>query len=78
MAAARPLVLCTGGAGYIGSHTAVELVAAGYDVVLLDNLVNASISTRARPSADERAPYGAPAHASSQLAARTRRAGGIA
>lgn len=33
-------VLVTGGAGYIGSHTTVELVEAGYDVVLLDNLSN--------------------------------------
>ena len=33
-------VLVTGGAGYIGSHTAVELVEAGYDVVIVDNLSN--------------------------------------
>jgi len=32
--------LVTGGAGYIGSHTAIELVAAGHDVVVLDNLSN--------------------------------------
>ena len=31
-------ILLTGGAGYIGSHTYVELAAAGYDVVILDNL----------------------------------------
>jgi len=31
-------VLVTGGAGYIGAHTAVELVAAGYDPVIVDNL----------------------------------------
>ena len=30
----------TGGAGYIGSHTAIELLAAGHDVVVLDNLSN--------------------------------------
>lgn len=35
-------VLITGGAGYIGSHTAVELIAAGFDVVMVDNFVNAS------------------------------------
>ena len=35
-------VLLTGGTGYIGSHTAVELLGAGHDVVLLDNLVNSS------------------------------------
>lgn len=33
-------VLATGGAGYIGSHTTVELLAAGHDVVVLDNLSN--------------------------------------
>ena len=35
-------ILVTGGAGYIGSHTCVELQNAGYDVVVLDNLSNAS------------------------------------
>lgn len=34
-------ILLTGGAGYIGSHTYVELVAAGYQVVILDNFSNA-------------------------------------
>ncbi|WP_456374548.1 UDP-glucose 4-epimerase GalE [Thiolapillus sp.] len=33
-------ILVTGGAGYIGSHTNVELLAAGYEVVVLDNLSN--------------------------------------
>jgi len=33
-------ILVTGGAGYIGSHTCVELLNAGYDVVVLDNLCN--------------------------------------
>ena len=33
-------VLVTGGAGYIGSHTCVELLAAGHDVVVVDNLAN--------------------------------------
>ncbi|AIO67793.1 UDP-glucose 4-epimerase GalE [Burkholderia oklahomensis] len=33
-------ILVTGGAGYIGSHTAVELLEHGYDVVIADNLVN--------------------------------------
>lgn len=35
-------VLVTGGAGFIASHTNVELLNAGYDVVVLDNLVNSS------------------------------------
>ena len=35
-------ILVTGGAGYLGSHTVVELQNAGYDVVVLDNLSNAS------------------------------------
>ncbi len=33
-------VLVTGGAGYIGSHTCVELLAAGHDVIVIDNLSN--------------------------------------
>ena len=33
-------VLLTGGAGYIGSHTAVELINAGYDIVIGDNYSN--------------------------------------
>ena len=35
-------VLITGGAGYIGSHTCIEMLNAGYDVVVVDNLDNAS------------------------------------
>ncbi len=37
-----PKILITGGAGYIGSHTAVELMNAGYHVVIVDNLCNSS------------------------------------
>ena len=37
-------VLVSGGAGYIGSHTTVELIAAGYDVVIADNLSNSDMS----------------------------------
>jgi len=36
-------VLVTGGAGYIGSHTCVELLLAGYEVVVVDNLVNSKV-----------------------------------
>ena len=35
-------ILVTGAAGYIGSHTCVELLQSGYEVVAVDNLVNAS------------------------------------
>ena len=35
-------VLVTGGAGFIGSHTCVELIESGYKVVVVDNLVNSS------------------------------------
>lgn len=35
-------ILVTGGAGYIGSHTVVELVNAGYDVIIADNFYNSS------------------------------------
>ena len=35
-------ILVTGGAGFIGSHTCVELLNSGYEVVVLDNLCNAS------------------------------------
>ncbi|MBL7112455.1 MAG: UDP-glucose 4-epimerase GalE [Bacteroidales bacterium] len=39
----KKLVLVTGGTGFIGSHTVVELVKADYDVVIIDNLSNSRI-----------------------------------
>jgi len=44
-------ILVTGGAGYIGSHTVVELQEAGYDVVVLDNLCNSSVKSLERVEA---------------------------
>ena len=37
-------ILVTGGSGYIGSHTVVELMAAGHEVLIADNLVNSKVS----------------------------------
>lgn len=37
------MILLTGGAGYIGSHTAISLLSQGYDVFILDNLSNSSL-----------------------------------
>lgn len=36
------MILVSGGAGYIGSHTCVELIGAGYEIVVADNLINSS------------------------------------
>ena len=46
-------ILVTGGAGYIGSHTCVELLNAGYEIVVLDNLYNAARSESRRAKLDE-------------------------
>lgn len=35
-------ILVTGGAGYIGSHTCLELLNNGYDIVVMDNMVNSN------------------------------------
>lgn len=37
-------ILVTGGAGYVGSHTIVELLANGYDCVVVDNMCNAHMN----------------------------------
>lgn len=42
------MILVTGGAGYIGSHTVVELLAAGHELLIFDNLVNSSPRVLAR------------------------------
>jgi len=39
----KQLILVTGGTGYIGSHTSVELIQKGFDVVIIDNLANSKI-----------------------------------
>ena len=39
MSETKPTILVSGGAGYIGSHAVQALQNAGYDVVILDNLV---------------------------------------
>ena len=41
-------VLLTGGLGYIGSHTAVELIKKGHEIFIIDNLENAKIETLAK------------------------------
>ena len=35
-------ILVTGGSGYIGSHTVIELINAGHEAVVIDNLSNSS------------------------------------
>lgn len=42
------MVLVTGGAGYIGSHTCVELLNAGFDVTVFDNFCNSVPEVLAR------------------------------
>ncbi|MEX1214284.1 UDP-glucose 4-epimerase GalE [Saccharospirillum sp.] len=49
-------VLVTGGAGYIGSHTCIELIQAGHTVLVLDNLVNSSAESLRRVEAIVRQP----------------------
>jgi len=49
-------ILVTGGAGYIGSHTCVELISAGHEVVIVDNLCNSKFSVLARDNGHKRVP----------------------
>ena len=48
MTSQREKILVTGGAGYIGSHTLIELIAAGFTPVVYDNLSNSSPASLAR------------------------------
>lgn len=52
-------VLLTGGAGYIGTHTAIELINAGYEVIVVDNLVNSSevALKRVKEITDQEIPF---------------------
>ena len=49
-------ILVTGGAGFIGSHTCVELLDAGYEVVIADNLSNAKRYRTFKKSPGSRLP----------------------
>lgn len=42
------MILVTGGAGYIGSHTCIELLGSGYELLVLDNFSNASVESLKR------------------------------
>jgi len=52
-------ILVTGGVGYIGSHTCIELLKAGYEVVVVDNLCNSSLEAlkRVEKLADSNIPF---------------------
>jgi len=51
-------ILVTGGAGYIGSHTVLELLNAGYDVLIADNFVNSKPAALSRLRALASRPFG--------------------
>lgn len=44
----KEYIIVTGGAGYIGSHTVIELIENGYEVIIIDNLCNSSYDSVAR------------------------------
>lgn len=50
----KALILVTGGAGYVGSHTIVELLNNDYDVVAIDNLVNSYAEYNRKPESLQR------------------------
>ncbi len=50
-------ILVTGGAGYIGSHTVLELLGAGYDVVIADNFINSKPAVLERLRALAKRPF---------------------
>ncbi|MEM7104440.1 MAG: UDP-glucose 4-epimerase GalE [Bacteroidota bacterium] len=53
----RDKIIVTGGAGYIGSHTVVCLLEQGFDVVIVDNLINSSIPSLDGISAIAKRPF---------------------
>ena len=52
-------ILVTGGTGYIGSHTCIELIKAGYKIVVIDNLCNSSLESlkRVEKLSNSRIPF---------------------
>jgi UDP-glucose 4-epimerase len=52
-------ILVTGGTGYIGSHTCIELIKAGYKIVVIDNLYNSSLESlkRVEKLSNSRIPF---------------------
>lgn len=44
-------ILVTGGSGYIGSHTLIELIKSGHDILVVDSLINSDEEALARVEA---------------------------
>ena len=44
----KRMILVTGGAGYIGSHTCIELIEQGHEIVVVDNLINSAVEAISR------------------------------